>query len=131
MIVDTSAIIAMLLGEPEADRILEAIATSPHPRMSAATYVECGIVVDRRARPAARRRFDELIDVLGIAVVDLTRDQAELAREAHRTFGRGSGTSAGLNLGDCFTYALAAETGDPVIFVGADFAATDLEAAPY
>lgn len=131
MIVDTSAVMAILLGEGSADRLLEAIVASDRPRMSAATYVECGIVGDRRARPAARRRFDELLDVLGIEIVELTRSQADLAREAHRAFGRGSGSSAGLNLGDCFSYALAAESGEPLIFVGDDFAETDLLVAEY
>ncbi|MBM6546119.1 type II toxin-antitoxin system VapC family toxin [Janibacter sp. YIM B02568] len=131
MIIDTSAVMAVLLQEREADRILAAIAAAERPRMSAATYVECGIVLDRRTRPAGRRRFDELLTVLRVEVVDLTREQAELAREAHRDFGQGTGSAAGLNLGDCFTYALAATTGEPVIFVGDDFAATDLSAAEY
>lgn len=131
MIIDTSAVMAVLLQEREADRILAAIAAAERPRMSAATYVECGIVLDRRTQPAGRRRFDELLTVLRVEVVDLTREQAELAREAHRDFGQGTGSPAGLNLGDCFTYALAASTGEPVIFVGDDFASTDLSAAEY
>ncbi len=131
MIVDTSAVMAVLLGEPEGPRILEAIVAAKEPKMSAATLVECGIVVDRRAGPAARRRFDELLDVLGVEVVDVTREHADLAREAHRTFGRGSGSAARLNLGDCFSYALAGATGEPLLYVGDDFTETDLPAAEY
>lgn len=131
MIVDTSAVMAILLQERDASRILGAIAAAENPRMSAATYLECGILVDRRTKPAGRRRFDELLEVLRIEVVDLTSEHAQLAREAYRDFGKGTGASAGLTLGDCFAYALAAQTGDPVIFVGDDFAATDLVAAKY
>ena len=131
MIVDTSAIMAIVLGEPEADRLLRAMAQAPVVEMSSATYVECSIVVDRRSPPATRRRFDRLLDALDIQIVALTREQAVLAREAHRDFGRGSGSPAGLNLGDCFAYALAADRKDELLFTGGDFASTDLAAAPY
>lgn len=131
MIVDTSAIMAIVLGEPEADRLLRAMAQAPLVEMSSATYVECSIVVDRRSPPATRRRFDRLLDALDIQIVALTREQAVLAREAHRDFGRGSGSPAGLNLGDCFAYALAADRKDELLFKGQDFASTDLAAAPY
>ena len=118
MIVDTSAIMAIVLGEPEADRLLRAMAQAPLVEMSSATYVECSIVVDRRSPPATRRRFDQLLDTLDIQVVALTREQAVLAREAHRDFGRGRGSPAGLNLGDCFAYALAADRKDELLFKG-------------
>ena len=131
MIVDTSAIMAIVLGEPEADRLLRAMAQAPVVEMSSATYVECSIVVDRRSPPATRRRFDRLLDALDIQIVAPTREQAVLAREAHRDFGRGSGSPAGLNLGDCFAYALAADRKDELLFTGGDFASTDLAAAPY
>lgn len=131
MIIDTSALIAIIAGEPEADRLLEAIAGVGSAQMSAATYVECSIVIDRRSPPATRRRFDQLLASLGVEIVDLTAEQARLAREAHRDYGRGSGSPAGLNLGDCFAYALAADTGDELLFKGSDFAATDIPAAAY
>ncbi|MGE9783446.1 type II toxin-antitoxin system VapC family toxin [Janibacter sp. G368] len=131
MIVDTSAIMAIILGEPEADRLLRAMGDATVVEMSAATYVECGIVIDRRSPPATRRRFDQLLDALEVQVVALTPEQAVVAREAHRDFGRGSGTPAGLNLGDCFAYALATDRSDALLFKGDDFAATDVVVAAY
>lgn len=131
MIVDTSAVLAILLAEPEGDRFIDAITAADAPLMSAATFVECSVVSDRRVGPANRMRFDRILDFLGVRVVPLTQTQAELAREAYRRFGRGSGHPARLNLGDCFSYALAADTGLPLLFKGGDFAATDLTPAPY
>lgn len=131
MIVDTSAIMAIILGEPEADRLLRAMGDATVVEMSAATYVECGIVIDRRSPPATRRRFDQLLDALEVQVVALTPEQAVVAREAHRDFGRGSGSPAGLNLGDCFAYALATDRRDALLFKGDDFAATDVAVAAY
>ncbi|QNF95376.1 type II toxin-antitoxin system VapC family toxin [Janibacter indicus] len=131
MIVDTSAMMAIILGEPEADRLLRAMGDATVVEMSAATYVECGIVIDRRSAPATRRRFDQLLDALEVQVVALTPEQAVLAREAHRDFGRGSGSPAGLNLGDCFAYALATDRRDALLFKGDDFAATDVAVAAY
>lgn len=106
MIVDMSALIAIFTGEPEADRLLEAIVAAGSARMSAATYVECGVVVDRRSPAATRRRFDQLLSTLDVEVVALTPEQARVAREAYRDFGKGSGSPAGLNLGDSVAYAL-------------------------
>ena len=131
MIVDTSAIMAIILGEPEADRLLRAMGDATVVEISAATYVECGIVIDRRSAPATRRRFDQLLDALAVQVVALTPEQAVVAREAHRDFGRGSGSPAGLNLGDCFAYALATDRRDALLFKGDDFAATDVAVAAY
>ena len=131
MIVDSSAIVAVLEGEPEAERLLRALVDAESVRMSAATYVECAVVVDRRASAATRRRFDELLQTLGVEVVPLTVEHALLAREAYRDFGRGTGSRARLTLGDCYSYALAAHAGEPLLFVGDDFTHTDLVAAPY
>ena len=131
MIVDTSALFAIIAGEPEADRMLEAIAGAESVRMSAATYVECAIVVDRRSSPATRRRFDQLLTTLAVDIGDLTLDQARIAREAHRDFGRGSGSPARLNLGDCYSYALAVATGEDLLCKGDDFTATDIAVADY
>lgn len=127
MIVDTSAVIAVLLDEPEGERFAQAMIGAESVQMSAATYVECAIVVDRRTAPAGRIRFDRLIRILGIQIVPLTASQAEVAREAYRRFGRGSGHRARLNLGDCYSYALAADSGDPLLFKGEDFSATDIQ----
>lgn len=131
MIVDSSAIVAVLSGEDDADRLLRAMVETPRVRMSAATYVECSVVIDRRASAATRRRFDELLQTLGVEVVPLTVEHALLAREAYRDFGRSTGSQARLNLGDCYSYALAAHAGEPLLFVGDDFTHTDLVAAPY
>ncbi|ACV07242.1 type II toxin-antitoxin system VapC family toxin [Kytococcus sedentarius] len=131
MIVDSSAIVAVLGGEEGAEGLLRAMVETPRVRMSAATYVECAVVIDRRASAATRRRFDELLQTLGVEVVPLTVEHALLAREAYRDFGRSTGSQARLNLGDCYSYALAAHAGEPLLFVGDDFTHTDLVAAPY
>lgn len=131
MIVDTSALVAIIADEPESQRLLRALASAGSVQMSAATYVECGIVIDNRAGAATRRRFDDLLTTLDVEVVALTPQQARLAREAHRDFGRGSGSPARLNLGDCFSYALAADLGGELLFIGDDFAATDIGRAAY
>ncbi len=127
MIVDTSAVIAILLREPEAGSFIEALLDAPTSRMSAATYVESAIVVDANRDPVLSARFDELVDE--IEVVPLTRQHAEAARRAYRDYGKGSGHPAGLNLGDSFAYALARTSGEPLLFKGDDFLHTDLEPA--
>ena len=131
MIVDTSALVAIIADEPEAQRLLRALASADSVQMSAATHVECGIVIDNRSSAATRRRFDDLLTTLDVEIAALTPQQARLAREAHRDFGRGSGSPARLNLGDCFSYALAADLGDELLFIGDDFAATDIGRAAY
>lgn len=131
MIVDSSALLAILLDEPEGTRLAGAIASAPRATMSAATYVECSVVTDRRTGPAGRERFDRLLTLLGIEVAPLTATQAQIAREAYRRFGRGGGHPAGLDLGDVFSYAVAAETGRPLLFVGDRFAHTDISAVAY
>lgn len=130
MIVDTSAVIALVLGEPNQDALLEAMSTAKSLRMSTATWGELGVVADRRLTPAARATLEQLVDDLGIEVVDLTLAQAKLAREAHRRYGPGSGSKARLNLGDCFSYALAKRLGEPLLFTGEDFTHTDARLAP-
>jgi len=126
MIVDTSAIMAILLAEPERESLVRAIAGSDRPRMSAASYVECGLVVDAVGDPVLSSRLDQLLEALGVAIEPVTVEQARLARDAGRAYGRGSGHPARLNFGDCFTYALARSTGEPLLFKGEDFARTDL-----
>jgi ribonuclease VapC len=129
VIVDTSALIAILRDEPDAERFARAIERADVVRLSAASYVELGAVIDQARDAVASRRVDELLEVASAIIEPLTADQARIAREAYRDFGRGSGHAAGLNLGDCFSYALAKATGEALLFKGADFAATDIRPA--
>jgi len=128
MIVDTSAVVAILKDEPERAAFVEALVAAESLAMSAATYVELCAVVDRLDNPAVSRQLDELIDQFGIDVVDLTVDQARLARAAYRDFGRGRHPAA-FNLGDLFSYALAAGKREPLLFKGNDFSQTDIRSA--
>lgn len=126
MIVDTSALVAILRGEPDADEYLEALNTARAPSMSAATYLETCIVVDINREPVLSRRLDDLLRVARVEVTPVTREHADIARVAYRDFGRGSGHPARLNFGDCFSYALARVTGEPLLFKGDDFTHTDV-----
>ena len=128
MIVDTSAIIALVLGESQADEIARLLATGP-ARMSAATRVELHAVTVTRLSPTQQRRVDRLLEECQVEIVPFDAEQARLAGDALRDYGRGSGHSARLNLGDAYSYALAAATGEPLLFVGDDFSHTDLEPA--
>ena len=129
MIVDTSALIALIDDEPEADMFLDVIARSSRATMSAATYVEAGIVIDSRADPTLSRLFDTLLDDLQIEIEPVTGEQALVARQAYRDFGKGRQHPAQLNFGDCFSYALASTTGRPLLFKGEDFSRTDVRSA--
>jgi ribonuclease VapC len=126
MIVDTSALIAILRAEPDAADHAAAIEASESRRMSSATLVEAGAVVDRDPDPVVRRQLDALIEAAGIAIEPFTEAHARVARDAYRDFGKGGGHRAGLNLGDCFSYALARATGEPLLFKGDDFSHTDV-----
>jgi ribonuclease VapC len=126
VIIDSSAMIAILRDEPEARAMAEAIEGVSPRQVSAANWLETAVVIDGSRDPVASRRFDELIDVAGIEVVPVTEGQALIARAAYRDFGKGSGHPAGLNFGDCFAYALAKERGEPLLFKGHDFARTDV-----
>lgn len=121
--------IAILANEPERPRLIQALDGAPRPKMSTATYVEATIVADSRFEKVVSRRVDELMSTTGIELIPLTADQAHLARAAYRDFGRGSGSPARLNLGDCFSYALAKDLDEPLLFVGADFTHTDVRSA--
>jgi ribonuclease VapC len=129
MIIDTSALLAILRGEPEATSFARAIEKANIRRLSAANYVEAGAVIDRSEDPIASRRLDELVKIANISIEAVTETQAKLAREAYRDFGKGSGHPAGLNFGDCFAYALAMEMSEPLLFKGNDFAHTDVSPA--
>jgi len=121
MIVDTSALIAILRDEPEAREFAIAIAEADRRRISAANYLETAMVIDGSRDPIASRRFDDLVREAEIGIEPVTAEQARVAREAYRDFGRGSGHAARLNFGDCFAYALAKTTGEPLLFKGDDF----------
>jgi ribonuclease VapC len=124
MIVDSSAVLAVFFAEPEAAGIAELLATPGPKRISAVNWLECAIKLDNVA-PAAALELDAFLEETGIVVVPATPAQARAARLAYRRFGKGR-HPARLNLGDCFAYALARETGEPLLCKGNDFAATDL-----
>ncbi len=130
MIVDSSAIIAVLMREPERDRISRAIAASKVRRTSAGTLLEAAMVIEARAGDQGGTDLDAFIARLTVEVVPFTVEQVKFAREAFRRFGKGR-HPAGLNLGDCFSYALAKATGEPLLFKGGDFAQTDIAVATY
>ena len=129
MIVDSSAILAILLGESEAPACALAIELAPVCRISAATLLEVSIVIDASRDPVASRRLDELVAMASFVIEPVTEEQTRIGRAAYRDFGKGSGHPAGLNFGDCFTYALAKTTGEPLLFKGDDFSHTDIEPA--
>lgn len=129
MIVDTSALLAIFFAEPEREELLGIISSAEGLSMSAATYTEAGIVADCRNEPVVARRLDGLITTLGVQVVPLTAAQAGIARQAYRDFGRGSGSPARLNYGDCFSYALAKDTDEPLLWKGDRFGHTDVRRA--
>jgi ribonuclease VapC len=129
LIIDTSALIAILRDEDDARDMALAIERAPVRRISAANYLETAVVIDASRDPIASRRFDEVVDAAELHIEPVTPDQARTARGAYRDFGTGSGHQAGLNFGDCFAYALAKSTGEPLLFKGDDFGHTDLVAA--
>jgi ribonuclease VapC len=130
MIIDTSAVIAVLKEESDAPRFLRVLTLSAEPkRMSAANYLEAAIVVDANRNPLLSRRLDELIVQTEIKAEPVTLEQANIARAAYRDFGRGSGHPARLNFGDCFAYALAKSMREPLLFKGDDFPQTDVAIA--
>jgi ribonuclease VapC len=126
MVIDASVVIAILLAEEDAELFTRAIEGAARPRMSAAAYVEAAVVIDNRGDVVARREFDRFIRRAGIEVVAVDLEQAELARQAYRDFGKGR-HPAGLNFGDCFSYALAKCTDEPLLFKGDDFSRTDVK----
>lgn len=125
IVVDASALIAILDKEPDAALYAEAIAEADSPLISAATLLEVNIVMLNRHGIKAARMVDRLIKEAGFQVESFTAQQAELAREAYARYGKGQ-KSAGLNYGDCFSYALAKATGLPLLFKGQDFSKTDI-----
>ena len=128
MILDTSAIAAVLFAEEEEDRFLDAMVGAPKLRISAATLVEATMVIEGRGGPDMADVIDALLLRVGAEICPVTAETARIARDGWRRFGRGR-HQARLNLGDCFAYALAQERGEPLLFKGDDFAQTDVKAA--
>jgi ribonuclease VapC len=128
VIIDTSAIIAVLFNEDDAEVYAEAIARADSCRISAATFVETAIVVEAQTRNNGGRQLDAFMRRASIRIESVTEEHAYMARQAFIEFGKGR-HRAGLNYGDCFSYALAKATGEPLLFKGKDFAQTDLAAA--
>lgn len=129
MIVDTSAIIAILKDEADAALYALAIAGADTRRLSTASYLECGIVLDSQRDPIISRGLDELLHEARIVVEPVTEHQARLARQAYADFGKGSGHPAGLNFGDCLSYALALDLREPLLWKGDDFGHTGIQSA--
>jgi ribonuclease VapC len=130
MVIDTSALIALLNMEPESARLAVALESDATRLVSAATVVEAGVVIESRFGSVGGRELDLLIAKAGLSIEPVTADQADAAREAWRRYGKGR-HSAGLNFGDCFSYALAKVTGEPLLFKGDDFTQTDISAIAY
>jgi ribonuclease VapC len=130
MILDASAIIAMLRSEPESRDLAAAMFSVGARRVSAVNYVEAAVVIESGGDPVASRRFDDFFRASNVTIEAVTTRQAQLAREAYRDFGRGR-HKARLNLGDCFAYALAKDLDEPLLFKGSDFEHTDIEPAEY
>lgn len=128
MVIDSSALLAILQGEPERRRFNEAIEAAAERLLSVATFVEVSIVIDARYGPPGLHHVDLFLDRADIELVDVDAEQARIARDAYSRFGKGR-HPAGLNFGDCFSYALANTRGLPLLFKGEDFARTDLVAA--
>jgi ribonuclease VapC len=128
MVIDTSAIVAILSNEPERERFIGLIEAAPIRRLSAASRVEATLVVEGRKRDAGRADLDLFLHEGEVEIVPVTREQVELACDAFRRFGKGR-HPAGLNFGDVFAYALARVTGEPLLFKGDDFARTDIASA--
>jgi ribonuclease VapC len=128
MVIDTSALLAILLDEPERREFVEAIEADPMRILSAATLVEGSMVLEARHGPDGVRDLDLLLARAEISVAPVDVDQAYEARHAFRNFGRGR-HRANLNFGDCFAYALSRSLGEPLLFKGSDFALTDVTPA--
>lgn len=129
MIVDSSALVAIVFDEPLAEACVEQLLASDGGVMSAVNALEAAILVDAEGDPALSREYDRLRRQLGLAIAPVTAAHVDIARQAYRDFGKGSGHRAQLNFGDCFAYALAIEQDDTLLFVGDDFAHTDLVSA--
>lgn len=129
MIVDSSAIVAIVKDEPDAPRFAAMLESIDELRISAATWLESAIVIDGDRDAQASRRFDELVREAELIIEPVTESQIRIARQAYREFGKGSGSPARLNFGDCLAYALAIDKGEPLLFKGDDFSHTGVRPA--
>lgn len=125
MIVDSSALLAVLWGEPEAEAFLQRIDQADSLKISAVNYVEAAVVLDSRGDANARRSLDAFLQTSGMRIEGVTPAQALVARDAYRDYGKGR-HPAGLNLADCFAYALAKVCDEPLLYKGNDFGLTDV-----
>jgi len=128
MILDSSALVAILFKEPEAERLAATIRDADTAAIAAPTLLETAIVAEGRTLPGMAEKLDALMGTIRPEIVPFTAEHASLARDAWRRYGKGRHKAA-LNLGDCFSYALAKDRGQPLLFKGEDFAATDIEPA--
>jgi ribonuclease VapC len=128
MVIDTSAILAILLDEPDAESFESAIEADPLRLLSAGSFFEAAIVVESRFGPPGGRELDLMVHKAGLEIVAFDAGQVELARHAFRTYGKGR-HQAGLNFGDCFAYALSKASGELLLFKGNDFIRTDIRPA--
>jgi ribonuclease VapC len=129
MIVDTSAIVAILKDEPEGIALSKALDRADYAGISAASYLETAIVIGKYRDPVLNAELDEFLQDAEIVIEPVTEEQVKIARQAFRDYGRGSGHPANLNFGDCFSYALARAKREPLLFKGDDFGQTDLRSA--
>ncbi len=128
MVIDTSALVAILQDEPERRAFNEAIEAAASHAISVATFVEVSIAMEARHGAEGARDFDHFLERAGIELVEVTVDQGRAARRAFARYGKGRHRAA-LNFGDCFAYALASTRGEPLLFKGTDFSATDVLSA--
>ena len=128
MVIDTSAIVAIALNEPEAEEFEQRIADDPVRLISAATVLEATMVIETRLGDAGGREFDLWLLKISAEIVPVDAEQTDMARRAWRRYGKGHHAAA-LNYGDCFSYALAVTRGEPLLFKGADFAKIDVDRA--
>jgi ribonuclease VapC len=126
VIVDSSALLAILFAESDAREYARALEQADVRRVSAASWLETAIRIDSGSSPVASNAFDDLVREAGLAIEPVDAAQAALARAAYRAYGKGTGHPAQLNFGDCFSYALAKATGEPLLFKGDDFGRTDI-----
>lgn len=129
MIVDTSALVAMVRQEAGFEELVDAVVDARGGLLSAGNALETAIVIDSYRDPVVSRDLDRVRRELDIAIAPVTATHVDIARQAYRDYGKGSGHPAGLNFGDCFAYALAVDSGEPLLFLGDDFVHTDVEPA--
>ena len=129
MIVDSSALMAILMDEPESEQMIRALSGAANPKMSSGNWIELAAVLTRRKRPDLFAPLELLMAMFRISLAPATTAQAAIGHRGYREFGQGSGHRAKLNFGDCFAYALAWSSGEPLLFKGDDFVHTDVKQA--